>query len=106
MEEIPELNLTSYLTQIKNEGYSVVGVEQSDKSVSLGDFKFPKKSVLVLGREREGIPAELMRLLDYVIEIPQYGVIRYVDKGNCYCRSLNVHVSGALAIWEYSKQMK
>lgn len=33
-------------------------------------------------------------MLDYCVEIPQLGVIR----------SLNVHVSAALAIWEYTKQ--
>jgi tRNA guanosine-2'-O-methyltransferase len=33
-------------------------------------------------------------MLDVCVEIPQFGVIR----------SLNVHVSAAIAIWEYSKQ--
>ena len=33
-------------------------------------------------------------MLDLCVEIPQLGVIR----------SLNVHVSAAIAIWEYSKQ--
>lgn len=44
--------------------------------------------------EREGIPVDLIQLLDMCIEIPQRGLIR----------SLNVHVSGAILIWEYSKQ--
>lgn len=44
--------------------------------------------------ERQGIPVELIHLLDGCVEIPQLGVIR----------SLNVHVSGALVIWEYFKQ--
>lgn len=41
-----------------------------------------------------GIPVELIQLLDECIEIPQQGVIR----------SLNVHVTGAIIIWEYCKQ--
>ena len=41
-----------------------------------------------------GIPVELIQLLDVCVEIPQQGVIR----------SLNVHVSGALLIWEYTRQ--
>ena len=44
--------------------------------------------------EREGIPVELIHLLDDCVEIPQFGVVR----------SLNVHVSGALVMWEYTKQ--
>jgi len=50
--------------------------------------------VLLLGREKEGIPVELIHLLDECIEIPQFGVTR----------SLNVHVSGAILIWEFTKQ--
>lgn len=44
--------------------------------------------------EKDGIPANLLSLLDVAVEIPQFGVIR----------SLNVHVTGALFIWEYAKQ--
>lgn len=44
--------------------------------------------------EREGISANLLQLLDVCVEIPQQGVIR----------SLNVHVSAALLIWEYTRQ--
>lgn len=44
--------------------------------------------------EREGIPAALIQQLDVCVEIPQRGVIR----------SLNVHVSGALLVWEYTRQ--
>jgi tRNA G18 (ribose-2'-O)-methylase SpoU len=52
--------------------------------------------VLVLGAEREGIPAELLVLLDGCVEIPQLGLIR----------SLNVHVSGAIALYEYTRQQR
>ena len=52
--------------------------------------------VLVLGREKEGIPAEIIHVLDACIEIPQLGVVR----------SLNVHVSGAIAVWEYTRQQR
>lgn len=44
--------------------------------------------------EKEGIPVQLINQLDVCVEIPQQGVIR----------SLNVHVSGALLIWEYRRQ--
>ena len=58
------------------------------------DFVFPPRTVLVLGREKEGIPADLLPLLHHTVEIPQRGVIR----------SLNVHVSGAIAMWECTRQ--
>jgi tRNA G18 (ribose-2'-O)-methylase SpoU len=56
----------------------------------------PSKCVLLLGKEKEGIPVELLQEIDICLEIPQYGVIR----------SLNVHVSAALAIWEITKLNK
>ncbi|MGH0169884.1 UNVERIFIED_CONTAM: hypothetical protein FKN15_007890 [Acipenser sinensis] len=46
------------------------------------------------GNEREGIPVNLLQHLAVCVEIPQHGVTR----------SLNVHVSGALLIWEYTHQ--
>jgi len=47
------------------------------------------------GKEKEGIPQEFLNVVDQCVEIPQLGVIR----------SLNVHVSGAICMWEYTKQM-
>ncbi|KAI8922733.1 hypothetical protein BC831DRAFT_474711 [Entophlyctis helioformis] len=94
MSQVRDHDLAAYLEACKADGYAVVGVEQASGSISLEQFVFPEKTVLLLGKEREGIPVELMHLLDHVLEIPQYGVIR----------SLNVHVSGALILWEYAKQ--
>jgi tRNA(Leu) C34 or U34 (ribose-2'-O)-methylase TrmL len=62
--------------------------------VSLERFRFPSRAVILLGKEREGIPVHLIRLVDACIEIPQFGLIR----------SLNVHVSGAILMWSYVRQ--
>ena len=87
-------DLPSFLEEKKQAGYKLIGLEQATNSVPLQDFTFPEHVVLLLGEERRGIPMEYLRLLDHTIEIPQFGVIR----------SLNVHVSGAILIWEYVKQ--
>ncbi|KAL5034958.1 hypothetical protein BDV3_004449 [Batrachochytrium dendrobatidis] len=94
IKQVREEDLETYLIGMKTRGYTVVGVEQATRSVSLNGFEFPRKTVVLLGKEREGIPTHLMAHLDHVLEIPQFGVIR----------SLNVHVSGALIVWEYTKQ--
>lgn len=94
IQEVPELNLKEYLKAKKREGYSVLGLEQTANSIPLNKFSFPQKTVFVLGREKEGIPVDIIHVLDACVEIPQYGVVR----------SLNVHVSGAIAIWEYTRQ--
>nr|XP_008122376.1 PREDICTED: probable methyltransferase TARBP1 [Anolis carolinensis] len=92
--EVKPFQLADYLEQKKIEGYTIIGVEQTAKSCDLTEYSFPEKSLLLLGNEHEGIPANLIQQLDTCVEIPQQGVIR----------SLNVHVSGALLIWEYTRQ--
>ncbi|XP_031993477.1 probable methyltransferase TARBP1 isoform X1 [Hylobates moloch] len=92
--EVKPPQLIDYLQQKKTEGYTIIGVEQTAKSLDLTQYCFPEKSLLLLGNEREGIPANLIQQLDVCVEIPQQGIIR----------SLNVHVSGALLIWEYTRQ--
>ncbi|XP_063048318.1 probable methyltransferase TARBP1 [Engraulis encrasicolus] len=92
--EVRPGELSSFLQLKKAEGYSIVGVEQTANSHKLQDYTFPQKTLLLLGNEREGIPAPLLQLLDVCVEIPQEGVTR----------SLNVHVSAALLVWEYTRQ--
>ncbi|EDO45339.1 predicted protein [Nematostella vectensis] len=94
IEQVRPAELNNYLDAMRHDGYSLIGVEQTANSKRLTDFTFPHKTLLLLGNEKEGIPVELIQQLDACVEIPQVGVIR----------SLNVHVSGALLIWEYTKQ--
>ncbi|XP_054262718.1 probable methyltransferase TARBP1 [Macrosteles quadrilineatus] len=92
--EVKPFDLPKFLREKKNAGYTLVGAEQTASSVSLQSFKFPKKCLLLLGNEKEGVPVNLLPLLDVCVEVPQLGVVR----------SLNVHVTGALFVWEYTKQ--
>ncbi|KAG6543303.1 hypothetical protein Mapa_015217 [Marchantia paleacea] len=92
--EVPEAGISNYLKRKRREGYSILGLEQTANSVSIDKYLFPQKVVLVLGRESDGIPVDIIQALDSCVEIPQLGVIR----------SLNVHVSGAIAVWEFTRQ--
>ncbi|XP_045768760.1 probable methyltransferase TARBP1 isoform X2 [Maniola jurtina] len=94
VEEVRPAQLKDYLTMKKSAGYSVVAAEQTSTSIKLQNFKFPNKTLLLLGNEKEGVPCDLLPLMDHCVEIPQQGVIR----------SLNVHVTAAIFIWEYARQ--
>ncbi|KAL3619436.1 hypothetical protein CASFOL_037006 [Castilleja foliolosa] len=94
--EVPVAIMKTFLEKKKQEGFAILGLEQTANSFALDQYKFPRKTVLVLGREKEGIPVELIHMLDACIEIPQLGIVR----------SLNVHVSGAIALWEYTRQQR
>ena len=94
IEEVKIDALEDYLKTMKGKGYTIIGIEQTSKSQKLHEFKFPAKSLILLGNEKEGIPVEMIQLLDVCVEIPQSGLIR----------SLNVHVTGAIIVWEYVRQ--
>lgn len=48
--QVKKHNLKEYLKQMRTEhGYQIIGAEQTNNSVKLQDFKYPKKSILVLG---------------------------------------------------------
>ncbi|CAM71027.1 conserved hypothetical protein [Leishmania infantum JPCM5] len=93
-EEVVPKDLPGYLEGLRRRGYVVVGIEQTAASVPLEQFSFPERCAVVLGAEGQGVPAPLIPLLDVCVEIPQYGLIR----------SLNVHVAGAITMYEYTRQ--
>lgn len=94
--------LLSWLLQKKTEGFWIVGLEQTSSSVPLHQVEIPdfvatnNKTVLLLGKEKEGIPVQFLQAVDKCVEIPQFGLIR----------SLNVHVSGAITIWELTRRTR
>ena len=94
MRQVSEAELPAYLQQKRAEGYTLYGVEQTTGSVMLQDVHFARKALLVMGKEQQGLSAELIALLDCCIEIPQLGIVR----------SLNVHVTASIVAWEYTKQ--
>lgn len=93
---LPVPEISAWVAEKKSEGWTVVGIEQTDRSVLLGDASavLPEKTILVLGSEREGMPAAVLGECDLLVEIPQVGVTR----------SLNVQVAAAIVLFEYGRQ--
>jgi len=61
------------LELLKDQGYTIVGLEQDERSVMLPDFEPPAKIALLLGEEVEGITNSLRDFCDNLIEIPMHG---------------------------------
>lgn len=76
------------------QGYQLVGLEQTGNSKSLYEFPFERKTLLVIGNERQGIAEELLAMLDHTVEIPVYG-LPY---------SHNAATATAIALYEYCRQ--
>lgn len=58
---------------LKAEGYTVVALEQDERSTPLPDYSPADKIALLLGREVEGIDPELLEHCDDLLEIPMFG---------------------------------
>jgi tRNA G18 (ribose-2'-O)-methylase SpoU len=86
--------LAPVLKELKAEGYVLVGLEQTTGSVSLHEYRFERKTALVIGNERLGLNEEELRLVDAVVEIPVWGMPH----------AYNVANATAMALYEYCKQ--
>ncbi|XP_015126433.1 uncharacterized protein LOC107047999 [Diachasma alloeum] len=94
ISEVKPQELREYLLQKKSRGWKLVGAEKTVNSVNLLNMKFNKKTILILGNENTGIPANLIQLMDTCVEIPQAEVPR----------SLNVQGTGTICLWQYAQQ--
>ena len=105
MEEVKPKDLPRYLRARRAAGWRVVALEQARGSVPLHEYSGSVRdamadessqrrcrTVLLLGAEGKGVPAPLLSETDHCVEIPQRGLLR----------SLNVHVSAAIAVYEFA----
>ncbi len=78
---------------LKNNGYEVIAIEQTDESIELMKFR-PKseKLAVILGNEVNGVDYQILDLLDGAVEIDQYGTKH----------SLNVSVCGGIVLHHLS----
>lgn len=58
---------------LRKEGFTIAALEQTADSVKLPDYAPPEKLAILLGREIEGVDAELLKLCDVALEIPMFG---------------------------------
>lgn len=66
-------DVETVISQLKDDDYTIIGLEQDERAVPLPDYNAPDRCVLLIGREVEGIDAALRALCDDLIEIPMYG---------------------------------
>lgn len=62
------------ISNFKNQGYKILPIEQSKNSVPYYKLnkiiKNKNKIVLILGSETKGIPPSILKISDYILEIP------------------------------------
>ena len=81
--------------RLKDEGFTIISVEQAENSTMLDSFQLPEnqKIALIYGNEVKGVEQAVVDASDICLEIPQYGTKH----------SLNVAVSIGITIWKISE---
>ena len=81
------------IRELRDNGFTIVSIEQTEKSVSLDKFipEKGKKYALVFGNEVEGVRQDVVDASDLSIEIPRVGTKH----------SLNVSVCVGIVLWHF-----
>jgi tRNA G18 (ribose-2'-O)-methylase SpoU len=87
-------SLPPVLKRLALDGYRIVGLEQTNRSKNLLEYSFDRRTVLVLGSERQGIVPEVLAEVHETLEIPVWG-LPY---------SYNVATATTIAVFEYCRQ--
>ncbi len=82
------------ISELKKEGWGIVGLEITDKAQNINDFVAPDKICLIVGHEVKGVPKEILEVCDDVVHIPMKGKKE----------SLNVSVATGIALNEIVKE--
>jgi len=84
------------IDELKNNGYTIISVEQAEGSVELQNFipEKGKKYAFVFGHEVNGVDQEIVDNSDGCIEIPQFGTKH----------SFNIAISVGIVLWEVNKK--
>lgn len=83
---------------LKKEGYTIIAIEQVERSIALNDY-MPEpdgKLALIFGNEVKGVQQEVVNLCDKTIEIPQFGTKH----------SFNIAVSAGIVLWDLFNKLK
>lgn len=94
VELVNRRSLEPVLKELRGEGYRLVGLEQTTDSHDIHQYKFERRTALVVGNERTGLTDEELRLLDETVEIPVWGMPH----------SYNAATATCMALYEYCRQ--
>jgi tRNA G18 (ribose-2'-O)-methylase SpoU len=86
--------LAPVLEKLRGEGFRLVGLEQTSNSQDLHQYRFERRTALIIGNERTGLTDDFLKLLDDVVEIPVWGLPH----------SYNVATATAMCLYEYCRQ--
>ena len=79
-----------------SEQHSFIGLEITDQSIPYTEVWPQKETVLVIGQEAHGIPAEVLELCKETMHLPMYGVNT----------SMNVAMATGIAVYDQIRKIR
>ena len=87
------------IKKLKNEGYYVIAIEQSQKSIDYKKIKPKFPTAFIFGNEVIGISPALLSPADVIAEIPMQGELSRNRSADGRKESLNVSVTAGIALF-------
>lgn len=93
IEIIQKQDIVSEILDLKEEGYTIIGIELTNDSIPINEYTpdVKTKYAFILGNERNGINCEALRQCDLCLHI----------KINPALSSINVANAGAIAMYQF-----
>lgn len=91
---LQDVLLTDTLRKLRDEGYAIIATLLDESAKDLYHYTFPPKCVVVFGSEAHGLSEEIQQLATDRVIIPRRG----------FGESLNVAISSAVMLAEWSRQ--
>lgn len=87
-----EENTIDAVQKLKENGYQIISIEQTENSQSLEQFEFSyhQAYAIIFGNEVDGVQQEVINQSNYCVEIPQFGTKH----------SFNVSVTAGIVMWQ------
>ncbi len=85
-------NTVPLLKKLKKDGYNIVALEQTRKSVNIYEWKPKLPLALVIGNEKTGVTANVLKYCDTAVYLPMQGKKK----------SLNVSVAAGITMYYLS----
>ncbi len=79
-----EAHTAKAIRNIKDQGYHTIALERSPSSISLYQYRFPKKTALILGNERHGLAPHIIKDCEATTHIPMWGSKNSLNVGAAF----------------------
>jgi 23S rRNA (guanosine2251-2'-O)-methyltransferase len=89
--------VTDAIKSLREDQYTIIAIEQAENSLPLTSHQPEewKKYALIFGNEVQGVSDGAMEIVDYCIEIPQFGTKH----------SFNIVVSAGIVLWDFFSKL-